>query len=180
MCIFLIFILFIILSNNNKKKIINIKAEDNNIESINKINTDYKFYSITNIIDGDTINIDIDGVETTIRMIGINTLEESTPKKEFKCFGENASKKATELLYGKKVRIENDSTQGNFDTFGRTLAYVYREDGLFYNKEMIKIGYAFEYTSEKPYKYQLDFKELQKSAQINLIGLWSQNLCSIK
>jgi len=81
-------------------------------------------------------------------------------------------------LSGKKVRIEKDQTQGELDKYGRTLAYVYRDDGLFYNKYMIEQGYAHEYTYNLPYKYQSEFKAAEKSARENQLGLWSPNTCN--
>jgi hypothetical protein len=64
------------------------------------------------------------------------------------------------------------------DKYGRLLAYVYREDGLFYNKYMIEQGYAHEYTYNTPYKYQSEFKAAQKFAQENSRGLWSPDTCN--
>ena len=138
----------------------------------------YKYYSVTSVVDGDTIKISIDGTVTTLRLIGLDTPETVDPRKPVQCFGKEASNKAKELLSGKKIRIEKDSTQGDLDKYGRTLAYVFREDGLFYNKYMIEQGYAHEYTYGTPYKYQTEFKNAQKTAQTNLLGLWSPNTCN--
>jgi endonuclease YncB( thermonuclease family) len=114
----------------------------------------------------------------TLRLIGMDTPETVDPRKPVQCFGKEASNKAKELLVGTKVRLEKDSTQGELDKYGRTLAYVYREDGLFYNKHMIEQGYAHEYTYNTPYKYQAEFKAAQKSAQENQRGLWSSTTCN--
>lgn len=141
-------------------------------------NSQYTYYSVSSVVDGDTIKVNIEGTVTTLRLIGMDTPETVDPRKPVQCFGKEASNKAKELLTGKKVRVEKDSTQGDLDKYGRTLAYVYREDGLFYNKYMIEQGYAHEYTYSTPYKYQSEFKTAQKSAQTNLMGLWSPNTCN--
>ena len=138
----------------------------------------YTYYSVTSVVDGDTIKVNINGTVETLRLIGMDTPETVDPRKPVQCFGKEASNKAKELLAGTKVRLEKDSTQGEFDKYGRTLAYVYREDGLFYNKHMIEQGYAHEYTYNTPYKYQVEFKEAQKSAQENQRGLWSPTTCN--
>lgn len=135
-------------------------------------------YSVTGVVDGDTIKISADSKEETVRLIGMDTPETVDPRKPVQCFGKEASDKAKELLIGKKVRIETDSTQGDLDKYDRRLAYIYREDGLFYNKYMIEQGYAHEYTYDIPYKYQTEFKAAQKSAQENLRGLWSPDTCN--
>jgi endonuclease YncB( thermonuclease family) len=141
-------------------------------------NSQYEYYSVSSVVDGDTVKVNINGTVETLRLIGMDTPETVDPRKPVQCFGKEASNKAKELLIGKKVRIEKDSTQGEFDKYNRRLAYIYREDGLFYNKHMIEQGYAHEYTYNTPYKYQAEFKAAQKSAQENLIGLWSPNTCN--
>lgn len=138
----------------------------------------YAYYSVTSVVDGDTIKVNINGTVETLRLIGMDTPETVDPRKLVQCFGKEASNKAKELLVGTKVRLEKDSTQGELDKYGRTLAYVYREDGLFYNKYMIEQGYAHEYTYNTPYKYQVEFKAAQKSAQENQRGLWSPSTCN--
>lgn len=140
--------------------------------------SELSFYSVTQVVDGDTIKININGKEETLRLIGLDTPETVDPRKEVQCFGKEASNKAKELLSNKKVRIETDASQGTTDKYGRMLAYVYREDGLFYNKHMIEQGYAHEYTYGTPYKYQSEFKTAQKNAQASQIGLWSPSTCN--
>ncbi|HBM46196.1 MAG: Micrococcal nuclease [Parcubacteria group bacterium GW2011_GWF2_38_76] len=141
-------------------------------------NSEYEYYSVSSVVDGDTLKVNINGTIETLRLIGMDTPETVDPRKPVQCFGKEASNKAKELLTGKNVRIEKDSTQGELDKYGRRLAYIYREDGLFYNKHMIEQGYAHEYTYKTPYKYQAEFKASQKSAQENLSGLWSPTTCN--
>ncbi len=137
-----------------------------------------QYYAITSVVDGDTVKVSINGRIETLRLIGLDTPETVDPRKSVQCFGKEASNKGKELLVGKKVRIEKDATQGELDKYGRTLAYIYREDGLFYNKYMIEQGYAHEYTYNTPYKYQAEFKAAQKLAQANQKGLWSPDTCN--
>ncbi len=134
-------------------------------------------YSITDVVDGDTIKIRKDGVIETLRLIGIDTPETVDPRKPVQCFGKEASNMAKQLLLGKSVRIESDSTQDTRDKYGRLLVYVFRDDGLFFNKHMITEGYAYEYTYNVAYKYQAEFKSAQESARSSEKGLWSSNTC---
>lgn len=138
----------------------------------------YTYYSVTEVVDGDTVKINMNGKVETLRLIGMDTPETVDPRKPVQCFGKEASNKAKELLSGKKIRIEMDPTQGERDKYDRLLAYVYRDDGIFYNKYMIEQGYAHEYTYNTPYKYQAEFKAAQKSAQTAQLGLWSPNTCN--
>ena len=136
-----------------------------------------KYYAVIKVVDGDTLAVDMDGMIETIRLIGINTPETVDPRKTVECFGVEASKKAKELLSGKRVRIEKDPTQGERDKYGRLLAYVYLENGLFFNKYMVAEGYAYEYTYNMPYTYQSEFKAAQASAEANKKGLWASDVC---
>ena len=137
----------------------------------------YTYYPVTKVVDGDTIAINLGGTSETIRLIGINTPETVDPRKPVECFGKQASDEAKALLSGKKVRIEKDPTQGDRDKYGRLLAYVWRDDGLFFNEVMILQGYAYEYTYDKPYKYQPQFKANQATAKSQSKGLWAPDTC---
>jgi len=138
------------------------------------------FYPVTKVVDGDTLSINLDGTNTTIRLIGIDTPETVDPRKPVQCFGVEASNKAKELLVGKKVRLEMDSSQGNYDKYNRLLAYVYLEDGTLINKKLIQDGYGHEYTYNTPYKYQAEFKKAEQYAQSNKLGLWAPGVCEEK
>ena len=137
----------------------------------------YTYYGVTKVVDGDTITINLDGAAETIRLIGINTPETVDPRKPVQCFGKQASDEAKTILTGRKVRIEKDPTQGDRDKYGRLLAYVWRDDGLFFNEYMIQQGYAYEYTYDRPYKYQTQFKADQATAESQDRGLWSPSTC---
>lgn len=135
-------------------------------------------YNVTKVIDGDTINIDLNGVDTTIRLIGIDTPETVDPRKPVQCFGIEASNKAKELLTDKRVRLEKDTTQGDYDKYNRLLVYVYLENGTLVNKELIREGYGREYTYNIPYNYQFEFKEAEDYARTHELGLWAPDACS--
>lgn len=149
-----------------------------NTEQESNQTTEPIYYKVISVVDGDTIKISMGSTVETLRLIGIDTPETVDPRKPIQCFGIEASNKAKGLLSGQEVRIESDSSQDTRDKYGRLLVYVYRSDGLFFNKYMVEQGYAYEYTYETPYKYQTDFKHAQQSAQNNQRGLWSSNTCN--
>ena len=128
---------------------------------------------VLRVIDGDTIEVSLNGKEETVRLIGIDALEVIDPRKAVECFGKEASDKAKEVLNGKTITLESDPAQGNRDKYGRLLRYVFINE-LNINKLMISEGYAHEYTYQNnPYKYQLEFRNAQKKAKENKVGLWS-------
>jgi micrococcal nuclease len=137
-------------------------------------------YMVTKVVDGDTIYVEDSSEEKfTVRLLGIDTPELKDPRKPVQCFAQEASLRTKDLLEGKEVYLESDSTQEDVDKYGRSLRYVYRkEDNNFINLELIQEGYAFEYTYDKPYLYQEEFKEAERLARENKEGLWAENTCN--
>ncbi len=129
------------------------------------------------VVDGDTIRISRNGVEETLRLIGLDTPETRDPRKPVQCFGREASARAKNLLEGERVRIAQDPTQDTRDKYGRLLVYIWRTDGLFYNYRTILDGYAHEYTYDTPYQYQAQFRKAEQEARENGRGFWSPSTC---
>ena len=136
-----------------------------------------KYFPVTHIVDGDTIDVNINGAIERVRLIGIDTPEVVDPRKPVQCFGIEASNKAKEVLTGQSVVLENDPSQGDKDKYSRLLRYIFLKDGTNFNKLMIEQGYAHEYTYDLPYKYQQEFKQAQTYARENKLGLWQDNIC---
>jgi micrococcal nuclease len=133
-------------------------------------------YQVIKVVDGDTIEVYIDGKIEKVRMLGINTPETVDPRRPVECFGKESSNKLKNLLEGKIVRLEEDKSQDSYDKYNRALRYVFlNEENI--NLNMVKEGYAFEYTYKKPYKYQADFKQAEKNASEKNIGLWNNEVC---
>jgi micrococcal nuclease len=133
---------------------------------------------VLEVFDGDTILVRRNGVDEKVRFIGIDTPETKDPRKPVQCFGEEASRYTHDLLDGRKVRLEIDISQGERDRYGRVLAYVWREDGLFVNKNLVEEGYAHEYTYQgNIYTYQADFIAAEEAARSSQKGLWSPDTC---
>jgi micrococcal nuclease len=138
-----------------------------------------ELFDVVGVTDGDTIKVSINGKIEALRLIGIDTPETVDPRKAVQCFGKEASDKAKEILTGKKVMLEADGIQGERDQYGRLLRFIFLKDGTFFNQKMIEEGYAHEYTYQnKPYKYQTQFKDAEKTARENKLGLWAQDSCN--
>jgi len=121
----------------------------------------------TRVVDGDTIILDR---KERIRLIGVDTPETKDPRKPVQYFGQEAYEFTRKLAEGKRVRLEYDWDKN--DNYGRTLAYVYLEDGTFLNAEIIKQGYGFAYT-RFPFKYLEVFRQYGREARENERGLWA-------
>lgn len=123
---------------------------------------------VVRVVDGDTIVLD--GQER-VRLIGVNTPESVDPRRPVQFFGREAATFAQELLRGKKVTL---GYEGHLqDRYGRTLAYVYLEDGTLANAEIIRQGYGFAYT-KYPFSKMDEFRILEYQARNQKRGLWGR------
>jgi micrococcal nuclease len=146
-------------------------------EEIAGIQEEAVLYKVTKVVDGDTIVVEKNNETNRVRMIGIDTPETVHPNKPVECFGLEASDMLRELIEGKEVLLKTDPTQDDIDRYGRLLRYVFL-DGVDINHEMIKKGFAFEYTYKVPYLKQSKYKSTQENAQKNSLGLWNKNSCN--
>src|SRR5689334_4575454 len=64
--------------------------------------------SVVKVVDGDTIDISLNGQTSRVRMIGINTPESVDPRRNVQCFGTEASNRLKQLLSGQTVFFEDD------------------------------------------------------------------------
>ncbi len=133
---------------------------------------------VSRVVDGDTIDVTIEGKKESIRFIGIDTPEVVDPRKLVQCFGKEASAKTKALLTGKQVTLEADASQGDRDKYNRLLRYIIL-DGVNINKLLITEGFAHEYTYRLPYKYQEEFRAAEAEARENKRGLWADGICPI-
>ena len=133
------------------------------------------------VSDGDTLVLE-NGEK--VRLIGVDTPELSDDprnndsarrnrldKKTVGNFAKKAKDFTESLVAGRPIRLEYDWQRT--DKYGRTLAYVYREeDGLLVNAEIIRQGYGF------PIVYFIfdrkdEFRKLGNEARHARRGMWA-------
>ena len=127
---------------------------------------------LTEVIDGDTIRVNVRGKSESVRLLAIDTPETKDPRKPVQCFGNEATKKMQAFVSGKYVRLVDDKSQGNRDKYQRLLRYVY-EGKTFINREMVAQGFAFSY-KQYPTKYLSEFNKLEQLAKEKNLGLWNK------
>ncbi len=142
------------------------------IKTTETTTTETDLYTVTRVVDGDTIEVERGGVREKVRLVGINTPELRDKRQLVHCFAEAAKAKTAELVAGREVRLEDDPTQDDRDKYHRLLRYVYVGDVLV-NRELVAQGFAYEYTYRVPYQYQKEFRSLQTRAREAQTGLWS-------
>jgi endonuclease YncB( thermonuclease family) len=111
---------------------------------------------VTRVIDGDTIDVNINGQVTRIRYVGVNT-----PESDEACYTEatNANKGYVE---GKTVTLVRDSS--NTDRYDRLLRFVY-VGNVFVNAELVKAGYAEAVLYEPDDGHHDEFVEYERQSQ---------------
>lgn len=128
---------------------------------------------VVEIIDGDTIVVDFPGHESEqVRLLGIDTPETVDPTRPVQCFGAEATAHLAALIPpGSAIYLERDLESR--DRFGRVLAYVFREDGMFINAELLRNGFADLSIYEPNSAYAVDLRSALLTAQTQGHGLWS-------
>ena len=107
--------------------------------------------TVENVIDGDTIDVLIDGELQRVRYYGIDAPEE----------GDNCYEEATERnreLVGTTVRLEPDAR--NEDKYGRLLRYVFTNDGTSVDAALVSEGLAKAWREDGRYLARLTTLEI--------------------
>ena len=135
------------------------------------------WYTVARVVDGDTLVVSpspnpASSEGDRVRLIGVDTPESVAPSRPVERFGKEASEFTRRLCEGRRVRLVFAPAQTQ-DRYGRTLAYVYLEDGTFLNAEIIRQGYGFAYT-RFPFAYLEEFRALEREARDARRGLWSE------
>jgi micrococcal nuclease len=133
-----------------------------------------KVFTVLEVIDGDTLDIDIpDGEhpDTRIRLIGVDTPETRHPTVGLMYYGLEAAAFTTRLALGKKVTVLLDTVGDQRDRYGRLLAYLQLPDEKILNAEIIRNGYGYTYLSYPHSEFSV-YKVLMQQAIDNQAGLW--------
>jgi micrococcal nuclease len=128
--------------------------------------------SVAHVVDGDTVDLLVDGSRERVRLIGINTPETVDPDRPVQCYGPEAKAYTASLLpVGTPVLLERDVEPR--DDYGRLLGYVHRAaDGVFVNLELVWQGYAEPLTIAPNTAHAGDFVAAARAAERAGRGLW--------
>lgn len=124
---------------------------------------------VERVVDGDTIEVELDGRSEDVRYIGVDTPETVMPGTPVQCFGKEASEFNHELVEGETVRLLFDRELR--DVYDRLLAYVY-VGSTFVNAELISGGYARTLEIEPNTAEAGLLARLQSEASAGGRGLW--------
>lgn len=126
---------------------------------------------VVEVVDGDTIKVQVDGKEETVRFLLVDTPESVHPTKPVQPFSKEASKFTSDLMNSSDVELELGI--GERDKYGRLLAYVYA-DGKSVQEALLEKGLArVAYIFEPNTKYVESYQDIQERAQKDGVGIWS-------
>lgn len=119
---------------------------------------------VLDVVDGDTIDVLVGGVEERVRLYGVDTPERGDP-----CFFEAAAR--TEALTQGGVLLEPGPRAR--DRYGRLLAYVYTLDGASVDAQLIAEGLGTAWREDGQHRDA--FVALEASARAAGVGcLWGR------
>jgi micrococcal nuclease len=127
---------------------------------------EYFVKSVTNVVDGDTIDVIIDlGFDilfsSRVRLAGIDTPESRTKDLAEKALGLEAKEYLKKSLKDAKSVIIKTEKMDSSEKYGRILGWVYiNGDTVSLNDMMINHGYAWGYLGDTKVK---DFEALKKT-----------------
>jgi len=120
--------------------------------------------TVTRVLDGDSMEVSIDGQPDEIRLLGINAPEGD------ECRGDDARSAMRQLVEGKEVSLFGDER----DRFGRLLVFL-EVDGTPVGWRLVRTGHALALTVAHPRLAAYGLAE--DDAFIDELGIWATDAC---
>jgi micrococcal nuclease len=124
---------------------------------------------VVRAVDGDTIEVVVDGHREDVRYIGVDTPETVKPGTPVQCFGPQASRFDHALVEHRRVRLVFGAERR--DAYGRLLAYVYL-GRRFVNAILVRRGLARSLTIPPNDRFAPLLRRLELRAGRSGRGLW--------
>jgi micrococcal nuclease len=126
---------------------------------------EYHVKKVTNVVDGDTIDVEIDlgfdiSFSSRVRLAGIDTPESRTTNKAEKALGLEAKEYVKSKIKDAKDVVIKTEKMDSSEKYGRILGWLYLDGSkVSVNEQMIADGYAWGYLGDTKVK---DFEALAK------------------
>lgn len=125
---------------------------------------------VIRVIDGDTIEVRLDGRIQTVRYLGVDAPEIDWAAGQHQEYALDAAQANRELVSGERVRLVFDTTK--YDIYGRLLAHVFVGD-MHVNYRLIERGYAQAMFVPPNLQFQAQFLAAQREACRLGRGIWA-------
>lgn len=119
---------------------------------------EYNIKKVTKVVDGDTIDVDIDlgfniSYSQRVRLAGIDTPESRTKDAREKALGLEVKDKIKKAIESAKTVIIKTELPDSTEKYGRILGWVYLDGAAkSLNEQLIEEGYAWSYMGETKIK----------------------------
>ena len=119
---------------------------------------EYNIKKVTKVVDGDTIDVDIDlgfniSFAQRVRLAGIDTPESRTKDLREKALGLEVKNKVKSAIESAKTVIIKTELPDSTEKYGRILGWVYLDGAAkSLNEQLIDEGYAWGYMGETKVK----------------------------
>ena len=124
---------------------------------------------VTNVVDGDTIDVDVGGRTYRVRYIGMDAPETVHPTRGEEPYGREAAERNRQLVLGHKVYLEKDGSET--DQFGRLRRWVWLDDRKTVNGTLVREGFAVA-DSPPGGTYGVNLRQYELEAAREERGLW--------
>jgi micrococcal nuclease len=124
---------------------------------------------VLEVVDGDTLEVRIDGSVERLRLLGVNAPEEG------ECFGDEATTTLRDLLGDGAVTLVADVSDR--DQYDRLLRYVVAEDGTAVNEALVAAGAARSRSYPPDTAQQDALDAAEDGARAAGRGLWADGAC---
>jgi micrococcal nuclease len=131
--------------------------------------------TVTYVHDGDTLYLDTGSAELKVRLIGIDTpeLDSQQNRSAGECYGEEARELLRDFLpEGTQVSALEDREPE--DRYGRSLLYVYLDDGTFVNLAMVQLGAATSLKIGLNNRFWPELRDAEDDAYTAGLGMWGR------
>jgi micrococcal nuclease len=128
---------------------------------------------VTQVVDGDTMEVQHDGAAIRVRVLGIDAPEIARDHKTGPVLRHGVSDSARALLLGKPVTLTSHPSQPQLDRYRRHLRYV-DVAGADLGQMLVEGGHAREYhlSSHGPTQRTPSYLIAQNKARLSGVGLW--------
>ena len=135
--------------------------------------SNFNQYELQEVIDGDTIRIKYNGSSEKVRLLLVDTPETNHDTLGEQPYGPEAKQFVKQLLDDQQtVYLEFDVSYR--DKYNRLLAYVYTQDGISLQEQLLINGLArVAYIYDPNTKHVDWFESIQQTAQKSASGIWA-------
>lgn len=120
--------------------------------------------ALTRVVDGDSLEVDLDGSTEEVRLLGVNAPERGD------CRAEEARLALQGMLRDRRLSL----SEWGRDQYGRMLAYLVA-DGELVNRRLLADGWAIAVSGEHPLLEP--FLQAEEAAYATRTGLWAADAC---